>query len=335
MFYLFYLVFRIRKIMVKDIFFSAINENDIVIDCAGISFYDLGDNFSYCLYNNLGWWLRVVMAKTLKVPVIKFTQSFGVNRYFLTKWLAKNALRKVDLIIVRDNESRSYLLSLGIKRDLLIAPDVVFALNENRFSLDNPYQMVEISKGYERIVGICLNSRAALKNREYSKIFTNFLIWLKTNYPTYGIFFLINRDSGNSDSVDHELTQEVLDSLPDRENIFYFKRNVNPIGMIDIISHCDMLIGSRYHSLVFALLQKKPIISIGWSHKYSELCDLFGIKNLALDAGRLDLKILKEYFREVSDNLDLYRDKIKNRIETVKVGADSALVAVVKFIGKI
>lgn len=38
-----------------------------------------------------------------------------------------------------------------------------------------------------------------------------------------------------------------------------------------VIGHVDMLIGSRFHSLVAALSQKIPAVALGWSHKYAEL----------------------------------------------------------------
>ena len=44
-----------------------------------------------------------------------------------------------------------------------------------------------------------------------------------------------------------------------------------------VVSNLDMLIGSRFHSLVLALSAEVPSFALGWSHKYKELMSDFGL----------------------------------------------------------
>lgn len=59
-----------------------------------------------------------------------------------------------------------------------------------------------------------------------------------------------------------------------------------------LIGRFEFLVGSRFHSLVFALSQGVPGMSVSWAHKYRELFALFGMESNVhecrdIDAGAL------------------------------------------------
>ena len=43
------------------------------------------------------------------------------------------------------------------------------------------------------------------------------------------------------------------------------------------VSCLDLLIGSRFHTLVFALSAGVPLVALGWAHKYQGLLEQFGL----------------------------------------------------------
>jgi polysaccharide pyruvyl transferase WcaK-like protein len=49
-----------------------------------------------------------------------------------------------------------------------------------------------------------------------------------------------------------------------------------------IEAHLDFMIGSRFHSCVFALSSCVPAVALGWAHKYPELMKLVGLDGNAL-----------------------------------------------------
>ena len=51
----------------------------------------------------------------------------------------------------------------------------------------------------------------------------------------------------------------------------------------NVISIFDLLIGSRYHSLVFGLTCGVPSIALSWSHKYKELFQLFDLEEFVVE----------------------------------------------------
>ncbi|MDH3348192.1 MAG: polysaccharide pyruvyl transferase family protein [Desulfobulbaceae bacterium] len=57
-----------------------------------------------------------------------------------------------------------------------------------------------------------------------------------------------------------------------------------------IICQFTYIIGSRFHSLVFALSNGIPGMPISWTHKYRELYSLFGLQHMVQECDKLDLE---------------------------------------------
>ena len=55
-----------------------------------------------------------------------------------------------------------------------------------------------------------------------------------------------------------------------------------------VIANCDLLIGSRFHALVFALSQSVPVMALSWSHKYRELLGTFGLEEFVCEHDQLE-----------------------------------------------
>src|SRR5690606_25866091 len=53
------------------------------------------------------------------------------------------------------------------------------------------------------------------------------------------------------------------------------------------IGEVDALISSRFHALIFGLLQRKPVLAISWSHKYRELFGLFGLEEFVNESNSI------------------------------------------------
>lgn len=81
------------------------------------------------------------------------------------------------------------------------------------------------------------------------------------------------------------------------------------------IGLADVLVASRFHSLIFALSQGVPSLAISWSHKYRELMDLFGMTDFVFEENAIDAEQLKAKTDALLDE----RAAWNTRIETVLV----------------
>lgn len=51
-----------------------------------------------------------------------------------------------------------------------------------------------------------------------------------------------------------------------------------------MIGRCDLFVASRFHAMVSSLAMGVPTLVLGWSHKYREVLDMFGMSQWAMAA---------------------------------------------------
>jgi polysaccharide pyruvyl transferase WcaK-like protein len=51
-----------------------------------------------------------------------------------------------------------------------------------------------------------------------------------------------------------------------------------------LIGRCDLFVASRFHAMVSSLATGVPTLVLGWSHKYREVLDMFGLAGWSLPA---------------------------------------------------
>jgi polysaccharide pyruvyl transferase CsaB len=97
---------------------------DLLISGGGSIFQDVTSARSLPYYISV-----VALARLLRRPVIFYAQGVGpINRPF-SKFLMRLVANRVNLITLRDEDSREYLQSLGVVRpQLLVTADPVFSL---------------------------------------------------------------------------------------------------------------------------------------------------------------------------------------------------------------
>ena len=85
----------------------------------------------------------------------------------------------------------------------------------------------------------------------------------------------------------------------------------------EFISHTDVLVASRFHAMIGALVKNVPTFLIGWSHKYKEVLDMFNLGEYTIDFSELSVGELTERFESFIVNKEDIHSKISENIEAV------------------
>jgi colanic acid/amylovoran biosynthesis protein len=78
-----------------------------------------------------------------------------------------------------------------------------------------------------------------------------------------------------------------------------------------VIGLADVLVASRFHSLIFGLSQGVPSMAISWSHKYRELLALFGLEDWVVEDRDIDAALLCRRADALLEERAAWRERIE------------------------
>jgi len=112
---------------------SKLKDSSLFISGGGGLIQDVsGKGLSVLYYLGL-----IFMARLFKIPNIVYGQGIGPIKKNINKILVKMVLKKVDLIIVRDEESKILLKKMGIiNKKIIVNADTAFLLEQKEIDDD-------------------------------------------------------------------------------------------------------------------------------------------------------------------------------------------------------
>lgn len=276
---------------------NALGQVDGVVDVSGFAY---GDNWP--LSNLKNAWAWVDYCRLKKKPYIFLPQAWGPFEKEKIKFWAKKICQAAALVCSRDNESSHYLADLqNVTPDQVrIAPDIAFLFRgASDFVGISICRDLGLQKDGRPVIGIVPNMRVyeRTSGTGAASTYVSLLIGL-ANYciQTFKATILLipNEISvPNATGPDDRFLCGIIEShIRKPEYCFTIREYYSSETVKAIIGQVDMLIASRFHSLVFALSQGVPVLALGWSHKYRELLRSFGIANFVVDHNRFDTDTL-------------------------------------------
>lgn len=324
----------IGRLIGKDKIIRAYKNTDVVIDEAGISFVD-----SRGFVMNTYAFVCAAVPMLLGVPVIKYSQALGSFKSFTNRFLARLILPKVKLICARGQGTYDNLKGIGIEKNVKLCADGAFTMPDDercrQMAADvcasdsffwpegaaSPSDM-QTGSGSNKIIGLSLSSvvdkKCAKQGIDYRKAMVNFI-----NYLTgegWRVLIIANaarEGSEKSRNNDLLVCDSVYEAVQDKENVRWYHKEMEAEEIREYIARCRVLVASRFHAMIGALNKRVPVLLIGWSHKYQEVLDMFGLGQYAIDFSQLELEKLIAGFRRFMDNEMFIRKSIDEHYDMV------------------
>ncbi len=190
------------------------------------------------------------------------------------KFLSKNICRLSGFVSVRDSTSLNILENLG--------------LNKTRLSFDlcallEPHKC---QKTGNKILGMSIlpffsiyyndPERDMLMVDEIAKALKKWILADKKN-----IIYLFTF-KGKSKEDDVQITKILEEKLNQKNKVMLIPYKKDPLDSLALLSCCDVFVGMRYHSCVFAYLSNIPMIIINYFQKCGSLAEDTGLTSSAL-----------------------------------------------------
>lgn len=236
-------------------------------------------------WNHLLWLSRV---QQLGKPLAYYSRSFGpfgcgTEYKNLFKRESLKVLKKMDFISIRDNKTMKLAEDIGI--DYIPSIDTAF--------LEVP--LVDVSSLHKIITN------------NYVVFVPNSLVWQpafsKASIESINDFYIsiiksINNKYSNCKIVmmpqlygqgerNDELYFKSLCSLSQTNNIVVLPDIYSSDVQQSIIRGSQLVIGARYHSIVFAINNERPFVSLSYEHKMFGLLSILGLDDRQVDITKI------------------------------------------------
>lgn len=234
----------------------------------------------------------------------------GPIHHPLTRIFMKWSARLANYRSYRDVVSKDFLDGLGLDvRGDDVFPDLAFSLpTADQFALP---------EGREPVVGLSVMSYYGWRHdrdagqeihRSYMRKMEIFVRWLLSR--GYRVRFLM------SDQADRAAADDLIATIAARSP-------APPAGALladvahslhDVmrqVAETEVVVATRFHSVVAALMHGKPVISIGYAKKNEVLLSEMGLGKFTQNIEKLDPDLLIEQFLELQGDRELYVPHIR------------------------
>jgi polysaccharide pyruvyl transferase WcaK-like protein len=254
-----------------------------------------------------------LMAKICRCKLLFVSVGAGPIHSALGRFFVKSALSLADFRSYRDDATKQYLKRIGFRADNdRVYPDLVFSLPVTVIP-----HLANTKNGRRTVVGlglmVCANMAPRPSNDVYQAYLENlagFARWSITqekdvriligeleDLPTTQAFRGLLREKFSVDDVEHVMDEQIS----------------SVIDLLRQIATTDIVVATRFHNVLFALLCGKPVISISFHHKCESLMSAMGLSEYCLDINSIKCDALIDKFCEMERNAGRLKPLISKR----------------------
>jgi polysaccharide pyruvyl transferase WcaK-like protein/chemotaxis methyl-accepting protein methylase len=271
-------------------------------------------------YSMFTW---VLMAKLRRTKVEFVSIGAGPIESTSGRALVKATLSLADYRSYRDRSTKEYLGSIGFRtnRDP-VYPDLVFGLPQALLPREEARP-----KGTRRVVGLGLmvypgkysaSDPRPETYRTYLESLAAFAVWLLDH--DYDIRLLL----GDADTI---VIEDFKTALRARVGSYDERRIIErPIASVeDVLAELgatDLVVATRFHNVLLALLVGRPVIAISFHHKCSSLMEQMDLSDYCHEIEQLNADWLIHRFRDLERNQDALKETIRQGVDEARAALD-------------
>lgn len=313
-------------------------EADLTIDRGGHLFHCSGSAGS-----TLGFVSRtafMVLRHRINRPHIVYGSSVGpIRGSFARRW-AKYAFSKSSLLSVRESLSRSELMDLGVENEVHIVPDGAFFL-EPDFSR-RVRSLTDWQEGNALIVvprnpAIGLSSAARDRVcREYlDRLARGIREFLSTQREPVEVRIVPQCDGPLEIEDDRFIAYELAKMLP-AERTAVIDHDFSPRELVALYSRARVVVGTRFHSVIFSLISGTPAIALSYFGPKAEgIMELLDQSRFVLNAHDFLPTELSSHIGLMWTNRDKFRNQIFRKLEQLRRLDEDFLLDVSRIVGRV
>lgn len=262
----------------------------------------------------LTWWSllvartwEVMVAKSLRKPVVLFPNSVGPFRTWLGRSLARLSLNSFDNILIRDRISYGILEQLGIRSRKILTFDtaLLFEAPPTHVLDDLPKPLLGVSPG------VYSNS---ISSKEFRNYVTSHASALDSAIVAFGfqVVFLPHYISG-FEFDDLEVCKRIMALMKNKDRISIVATD-NVEEYKSYLDQMDMIVSSKMHPAVLGATGHVPVVCIAYDHKQTGFFERLNMSNCVLDIRSTSAEGLMNKIEQVWSHRNQLRESLKKQI---------------------
>jgi polysaccharide pyruvyl transferase WcaK-like protein len=226
----------------------------------------------------------------LGVPTVKAAQALGPFKTQPNRLLAKLVLPRIAAVCARGARTREHLDTLGLSNVTNVA-DLAFSLDESGALPTDVAEMVK-SAGEKFVVVMPSSVVRGLYESTGADYVAAVESLIRGLREATGLGVVIAPHSyrvGHPEGRmnDGPVCQQVAARCSDDVKVVGVDADLSAGELRHLIGLSEVLVTSRFHAMISGLSTCTPTVVVGWSHKYREVLDDFGLVEFGMDSATL------------------------------------------------
>ena len=265
--------------------------------------------------------LPIILAERLGTPVLLAPQSFGPFSNDRQRHAVTGALSGATKVFVREDTSMQVLLELGVPAERIErAVDSGFAFTGNGSM--NWRGRLAASKA-DVVVGLTARRWLAAEGQAaYERSLATFIDHIHDAYPDFRVVLIPQVMSAYQQDDDRIVERRIASNCSAERRPILIHDVDGHRDLKDLYSMLDILVGTRFHSVVFALTSRVPCLAVEYEHKTGGIMRELGLDHWVLKMENLASTALISRFEELVREQRSYREYLDEVIPPYVVHAN-------------
>jgi len=303
-------------------------EADVVVCPGGHLFTTMNPLISVWTYS-----FSVLLAKKLNKPVIGHSQTIGpfegISKW-ISKFLSKKAIKKMDPIFLREKSSEEVVKKMGLEeKEYSFAGETAYLLNKVNKEYEEDFSEIEKDKTNIGLTIHHLYYRYHMSREKYVDIMSDFCEHLADHVDEPNIVF-VPMEYTKEGPKDRQLIHEIIDNTDCEKDIQVIKKDLKPEQLHGFMQSLDFFVGTKTHSIVMSLVSCTPTISVSYHDKSNFFMEEWDVGSYTIDLKDVNTDDLMDLFEKLSNNEEKVKETLLDSRKKMEKYAEKNFEAVWK-----
>jgi polysaccharide pyruvyl transferase CsaB len=255
------------------------------------------------------------VANEVGVPAMVYAVSAGPLKDPAAQKLVRQTLGKAAAITVRDREAQKVLESAGVQREITVTADPAVLLEPEE--LPEEALKTEGLDPSRRLVGMSVRERGVaapdISEQHYHALLANAADYIIERVDASLVFVPMEPAV-----LDTQQSHVVIGQMANATRATVLKGRYTSGQILSLVKHFSFVVGMRLHFLIFAAIQRVPLVALPYAGKISGFLELLEMKTGPMDEmsiGRLIAHIDRSWDlqEELRARIDRHMPAIQER----------------------